>query len=52
MQNAKNPFSSPEVKRRMKKLNRLLETDIKLYNHLTRNGYIEYVLNGDSFPYK
>ena len=52
MQNAKNTFSNPEVKRRMKKLNRLLETDIKLYNHLTRNGYIEYVLNVDNFPYK
>ena len=52
MQNTKNPFNNPEVKRRMKKLNKLLETDIKLYNHLTRNGYIEYVLNGDNFTYK
>jgi len=45
-------FDTPEVKERIKKLNRLLDTDIKLYNHLTRNGYIDYILNGDNFPYK
>ena len=48
----KTPYDTKEVKDRVKKLNHLLKTDVALYNHLTRNGYIEYILNGDWFPYK
>ena len=44
--------NNKEVTDRVKKLNHLLKTDVALYNHLTRNGYIEYILNGDWFPYK
>tara|TARA_R100001082_G_scaffold22647_2_gene10917 strand:- start:2747 stop:2953 length:207 start_codon:yes stop_codon:yes gene_type:complete len=52
MKDTKTNFDNPIVQKRIKKLNELLETDVKLYNHLTRNGYIEYILNGDNFPYK
>jgi len=50
--NIKTPFDTKEVKDRIKKLDRLLKDDTSLYNHLTRNGYIEYILNGDTFTYK
>ena len=49
--NTKTGFDSKEAKDRIKKLEYLLKNDVALYNHLTRNGYIEYILNGDSFPY-
>ena len=49
--NTKTGFDSKEAKNRIKKLDYLLKNDLALYNHLTRNGYIEYILNGDSFPY-
>ena len=45
-------YGTQEVKDRIKKLDLLLKTNVSLYNHLTRNGYIEYILNGDWFPYK
>ena len=47
--NIKTPFDTMGAKYRIKKLDRLLKTDVALYNHLTRNGYIEYILNGDNF---
>ena len=45
-------YGTQEVKDRIKKLDHLLKNDVALYNHLTRNGYIEYILNGDTFTYK
>ena len=47
MGDIKTPYDTKEVKDRIKKLDLLLKTNVSLYNHLTRNGYIEYILNGD-----
>ena len=49
--NTKTGCDSKEAKNRIKKLDYLLKNDVALYNHLTRNGYIDYILNGDRFPY-